>query len=176
MDAEGRFQPRLLSVVLPHELCHVVVTEYFGDREPPLWLNEGLAMLAEDVDPLWRQRPLLGPLQEGSVRSWQWLLTRQEVRREDASLFYAQAASVTRFLMERLEASQLQTLLSELKGGQDSASALGRAVSATGSAALAALESQWREKTLRKLTETADEESVRVPAPPPRSVQPAPER
>jgi hypothetical protein len=169
VDGAGRFQPRLLSVVLPHELCHVVVTEYFGDREPPLWLNEGLAMLSEDVDPLWRQRPLLGPLQEGTAKRWKWLFAQQQVRRQDVAEFYAQAASVTRFLLEHLEVAQFQALLSELKGGQDSFSALSRAISATGAQPLASLESQWRAKTLRKLTETADERSVRAPAPAPGS-------
>ena len=159
-DARGRFQTTLLSIVLPHELCHVVTTEYFGDRQPPLWLNEGLAMLAEDVDALWRQRPLIGPLQEKTTPSWRWLFNQQKVERGHVGRFYAMAASVTRFLAEHLEATQFQTFLAEIKGGQDSLSALSRALGADQPGRLAALEDVWRQKTLRKLLKTADERSM----------------
>lgn len=32
---------------LPHELTHVVLADRFGGRQPPQWLDEGIAMLAD---------------------------------------------------------------------------------------------------------------------------------
>ncbi len=35
---------------LPHELTHVVLADCFAGRQPPLWLDEGVAMLADTHD------------------------------------------------------------------------------------------------------------------------------
>jgi hypothetical protein len=36
------------NAALPHEMTHVVLADRFGDKLMPSWINEGVAMLAED--------------------------------------------------------------------------------------------------------------------------------
>ena len=55
-DAKGQFAVVMLDRVLPHEMCHLVVQEFFGDSTCPLFLNEGLAMMAESDADLSRAR------------------------------------------------------------------------------------------------------------------------
>ena len=39
--------PDYLVEVLPHELTHVLIADHFRDGPPPLWYDEGLALLAD---------------------------------------------------------------------------------------------------------------------------------
>lgn len=41
LDREGAVS------ALPHELTHVILADRFGGRQPPQWLDEGIAMLAD---------------------------------------------------------------------------------------------------------------------------------
>ncbi len=47
LDERGAFVANLLTELLPHELTHLVLQEYFGERPIPRALNEGLAMYME---------------------------------------------------------------------------------------------------------------------------------
>lgn len=47
LDKDGAFSAAMLDSILPHELCHLVTKEYFGDAPYPLFLDEGLATTAQ---------------------------------------------------------------------------------------------------------------------------------
>jgi hypothetical protein len=124
---DGRFAVIMLDRVLPHELCHLVIHEYFGDSHCPLFLSEGLAMLAElEIDNV---RVLLAGLAvAGRAKIPLSRLFRIEWNTmETPALFYAESYSFVCFLHDRLTRGQFREFLSHVKDGCDAADALGRA-------------------------------------------------
>ena len=117
-DGDGGFDVVMLDRVLPHELCHLVLTELFGDARCPLALNEGLAMMAEaEVD---NSRVLLaGAAVAGGDRkiALETLLLMDQCKAENAAVFYAEAFSLTCFLHCRLTPEQFRETLAHIKGG-----------------------------------------------------------
>lgn len=87
---------RLTSVILPHEMAHLVLSEFVGEARLPQWLNEGFAQ--------WEQngRPKQAPAGGGP-----WIPLTQlfdmDVRRDGDTgrvhAYYAQCASVVGFLI-----------------------------------------------------------------------------
>ncbi|MGN6547679.1 MAG: hypothetical protein ACTHK7_21700, partial [Aureliella sp.] len=45
-----RIEPDGALSALPHELTHIVLADRFGGQQPPHWLDEGIAMLADTRD------------------------------------------------------------------------------------------------------------------------------
>jgi len=127
-DAEGRFADIMLDRVLPHEMCHLVIQEYFGDSICPLFLNEGLAMMAEyDPDP---QRIVLAgaALTGGSRISLEDLFARSRDDLRDPAVFYAESYSLLSFLHARTGPEQFRRFLGHVKEGCTAADALQRAL------------------------------------------------
>lgn len=117
LDEQGRFSLSMLDRVLPHELCHMAILEYFGDTGCPLFLNEGLAMMAEyQVD---NERVVLAgtALASNGKLRMEELLTRQRKDLRDPSLFYAESYSFTAFLHDRLTEQQFHDFLGHIKSG-----------------------------------------------------------
>jgi len=128
LDAGGRLNSELLGRMLPHELCHLVLREFFGDAHCPLFLDEGLAMLAEAADQNQRVR-LAGAVLvgEGALPLPNLLACRRrDIRRPE--VFYAEALSFTRYLRDRITARQFRAFLEHLKHGCTVADALQRAL------------------------------------------------
>ena len=127
-DPDGRLQTIMLDRVLPHEMCHLVVQEYFGDSPCPLFLNEGLAMLSEFTTD--NERLLAAgaavctkdkiPLAELLI------LERDGVDRATVTVFYAESLSVTEFIRSRLSPEQFRTFLTHVKSGSTVSDALQR--------------------------------------------------
>ena len=127
-DPDGRLQTIMLDRVLPHEMCHLVLQECFGDSPCPLFLNEGLAMLSEFTTD--NERLLAAgaaacskdriPLAELLI------LERDGVDRATVVIFYAESLSVTEFIRSRLSPEQFRTFLAHVKGGSTVAEALQR--------------------------------------------------
>ena len=42
--------PTLVQAVLPHEITHVILADFFTEQQIPRWADEGLAVLAEPLD------------------------------------------------------------------------------------------------------------------------------
>ena len=42
--------PTLVKAVLPHEITHVILADFFTEQQIPRWADEGLAVLAEPGD------------------------------------------------------------------------------------------------------------------------------
>jgi len=145
LDEKGRFAGIMLDRVLPHEMCHLVIHEFFGDAGCPLFLNEGLAMMAEaEVD---NDRVLLaGAALTGKKGfSLDRLFTRDRRSIGDPAVFYAASFSFVEFLHTRMTGRQFTAFLKHVKDGCSISDALRRGVYALDDPAFAAaLEEAWQ--------------------------------
>jgi len=116
-DEEGAFAVIMLDRVLPHEMCHLVLREYFGDAACPLFLNEGLAMMSE-YGPEGRRIDLASKAIAGRARiSLQELLARRRYQITRPAVFYAEAFSFVEFLHSRMTVRQFKAFLGHVKSG-----------------------------------------------------------
>jgi hypothetical protein len=92
---------RILSSVLPHELTHVLFAHHFG-RQPPRWADEGGAVLAEHKAIRAAHDQNLFKVLDvpGQRLSLQRLFGAADYP-VDGRAFFAQAASVTSFLVNQ---------------------------------------------------------------------------
>jgi hypothetical protein len=152
LDGEGQFDAAMLDRVLPHEMCHLVLTEFFGDASCPLAVNEGLAMLAEataDNGRVLLAGAALGG--EGRIPLGELLLADRPTG-ENARVFYAESFSLMSFLHSRLSAGQFQEMLVHLKGGLALEEALQRALYLPADEAfLDRLAGAWAAEAVRQL-------------------------
>ncbi|HSH71253.1 MAG TPA: hypothetical protein VK997_15125 [Deferrisomatales bacterium] len=110
-----------LASVLPHELAHIFLRELVGFDNPtvPTWVSEGVAQYAEDGgrgESVERMRSMLA---DGVYLPFQRFnpMTTRPLTREQAGLFYAQAASVVHFFIERYGSKRFVELLKGLRDG-----------------------------------------------------------
>jgi len=115
---DGRFDRDLLPRALPHELCHVVLAEFFGQKTCPLWLQEGLAVLAEYDRGRSRDKLVREYVKLGNTIPFRRLFTARTYDKEQLSLFYAQSACVARFLFDQLSSRQSLEFLEHIRSGQ----------------------------------------------------------
>lgn len=125
-DERGEFDVTSIDRILPHELCHLVINELFADRDCPLMLNEGLAMLAEyGVD---NSRVMLA----GTALSGKGkipladLMTIQWHEMDEPGVFYAESFSFAEFLFSRLSDQQYRQFLEHVRNGETIVTALQR--------------------------------------------------
>lgn len=145
-QADGQFDTRMLDRVLPHEMCHLVVQEYFGDSTCPLFLNEGLAMLAEAEPDGARAELAAKTLAGRSGLTLGWLLLAGRGDLNQPGVFYAESYSFVEFLRDRLSPQQFRAFLEEVKGGCTVAEALQRALYLpSGDSFLADLAAAWED-------------------------------
>ncbi len=114
-----------LSALLPHELAHLILSDFIGESRVPLWLTEGFSE--------WEQsgRP---PPAAGGLMSRRFPLKtlfsmdiRRDTDRERVSLFYAQSASVVGFLIKTYGGDSFGSFCRALRDGKDLAAALASA-------------------------------------------------
>lgn len=89
------------NAALPHELTHVVLADRFGDKSLPAWINEGVAMLAEDDA---KQRLRWSDLRSGlrtrpSYRLGELMRITHHPPVSHLDAFYGQSLSLVGFLM-----------------------------------------------------------------------------
>lgn len=101
------FSPRL-EATLSHEVCHLIWYEYMGHLNPDYrWVNEGLAVYEENKALGSRGQGDLFSVLRGNLRSQplpmdqMTRLVPATERAYEVSLWYAQAESLTRFMIER---------------------------------------------------------------------------
>jgi len=126
----GQFSTEMLDRVLPHELCHLVTRESFGDAPIPLFLNEGLAMLAEalpDNGRILLAGAALAGREKLSLHEL-LLMQRHTLETKAVGVFYAESYSLLAFLQTRLSERQFLELIENIKLGCSFRDALHRAV------------------------------------------------
>ncbi len=85
---------------LPHELTHVVLSDRFDGQQPPHWLDEGAAMLADtEHKRSLHERDCRDALHRGSAMPLSVLFGLEQFTSVDQmAAFYGQSASLTKFL------------------------------------------------------------------------------
>lgn len=151
LDRSGKFAGVMLDRVLPHELCHIVTREFFGEVACPLVLSEGLAMLCEwQVD---NDRVILAGSALASTQSipLESLLTHQLDANAEPDVFYAESFSFLDFLQSRLSPQQFRDFLEQMRAGCTVSDALQRAlyISHTDTF-LAMVENNWQDKAIQQ--------------------------
>jgi hypothetical protein len=111
---------------IPHEVMHVLLFEKLGDRyvNIPIWLDEGLASLAEATPNPDYYLLLQDAVENNALLPMESLCSGFRL---EASLFYlsyAQAESFTRFLYDQYGSSGLEILLEKYADGVDCARGL----------------------------------------------------
>lgn len=92
--------PNYVAAALPHELCHVLLADQFRSGAPPLWYDEGLALLADTQE---KQRLHERDRNEGIRRGLGYNLGElvaavQYPPPNRMGVFYGQCAALTRYL------------------------------------------------------------------------------
>lgn len=105
---------------LAHELTHVVLADFFEGRQPPPWIDEGIATLADSEEKrALHRRDCRQAFQNGEAIDLAELLELERLTsREQAAAFYGQSLSLVEFLADRGQPTRLLTLveLAQSKG------------------------------------------------------------
>jgi hypothetical protein len=93
----------IVRTVLPHEITHAVMADYFVRRPLPVWADEGIAVLAESPEKrLAHARNLERFRHRGGLYSARQLMTMAEYPSQDQlGKFYAQSVDLVEFLVHR---------------------------------------------------------------------------
>ncbi|MBF0569151.1 MAG: hypothetical protein HQL18_00015 [Candidatus Omnitrophica bacterium] len=124
-------QLNFLDEVLPHELAHLMLWDYFDQHigVVPVWLEEGIAQL-EEADKRGLAREALIPVvQAGNHIPFTVLGDLRPLDLKDngkVAVFYAQSLSLVVFLIEKYGQESFYRLCKEMRDGQTFDTALAR--------------------------------------------------
>lgn len=134
--------------VFRHELAHVALHDAVGEHPIPRWFNEGFAVMASGETSFERMWTL------SSATLSDRLLPLSQVERSfpndenKASVAYAEAADVVRFLIRREDRHRFRALVGELSSGRTLDGAAREAYGVD----LVSLEHEWREDVAKRYT------------------------
>lgn len=137
-----------LVTVFRHELAHVALTDAVGKYPIPRWFNEGFAVMASGETSFERMWVL------SSATISDRLLPLSQVERSfpndenKASVAYAEASDVVRFLVRREDRHRFRSLVRELGSGRSLDTAAREAYGVD----LVTLEHEWREEVAKRYT------------------------
>jgi Peptidase MA superfamily len=137
-----------ITQVFRHELAHVALSEAVGPHPIPRWFNEGFAVMASGETSFERMWTL------SSATVADRLLPLSQVERSfpsdenKASIAYAEAADVVRFLIRREDRHRFRALVRELGQGRT----LDMAAREAYGVDLVTLEHEWREDVAKRYT------------------------
>ncbi|MBI4388009.1 MAG: hypothetical protein HY582_03085 [Candidatus Omnitrophica bacterium] len=139
--------PDFLESVLPHEMAHLIFREFIAsdNRQVPRWLDEGFAISQEKNIRVALDQTIQRAVQTNSALSFQDLTTMSSLHTrptDQARLFYAQAQSITRFLLERRDPSYFINFCRLLRDGASLEEALRKSYRDFSS--LRELEQEWK--------------------------------
>ena len=106
--------PTLVQAVLPHEITHVILADFFTEQQIPRWADEGMAVLSEPVDEQQRRAAdLVDPLAANRLFPVDALMSMDYPDNRYWGLYYAQSVSLTRFLVEQGTPGQMIQFLQD---------------------------------------------------------------
>ncbi|MBI4371761.1 MAG: hypothetical protein HY552_05640 [Elusimicrobia bacterium] len=128
--------PEMLRVIA-HETAHLLFVGYFRERrrDPPYWLNEGLAMVEEtdasdrpETSPWYQEMAAMDPKDWYAMADFLALSPIQDLGGDQKAVgrWYVQAYAVTRFLLRGHSRLQFKSFCSDLRDGRTAAEALAR--------------------------------------------------
>ncbi|HTN77403.1 MAG TPA: hypothetical protein VL096_19225 [Pirellulaceae bacterium] len=88
---------------LPHELTHALLADWFGGKQPPRWIDEGLAVLADSAEKQGRHLRDLRQAyyQRTSFRVVELFRVEGHPRADRIPAFYGQSLALVKLLVER---------------------------------------------------------------------------
>ncbi len=121
--------PDFLDTVLPHEMAHLIFRDFVevGNRQVPRWLDEGFAISQEKRARIYLDEAIKRAVSLGRsipLREFNRLSALHSTPADQARLFYAQAQSVTRFLLEGRDSSHFLNFCRSLRDGKNFKEAL----------------------------------------------------
>ncbi len=131
---------------IPHEIMHILMYTIVKEKYSavPIWMNEGLASLAETRPNPDYQRALKNAVKDNSLAPISTLCASFPQDASDAFLAYAQSASFVQFLQSKFGNNGLLELVNAYK---DSYSCEEGVQASTGNS-LSQLDYRWRQETL----------------------------
>lgn len=131
--------------ILPHEISHLILADFFGSADVPLWFNEGVAQLQEtgkvsDARRLMKKMVDLGyhiPINKLVHADIRFQLNQGYVM-----IFYAQSVSVIDFLIRHYGNARFENLCRFMRDGLSFESALKKAYTSIFDS-LPQLEEKW---------------------------------
>jgi len=141
--APGPESASTMRWLIPHELTHLLLYQAMGSSygRLPSWLNEGLAVVGEQVPDPDEEVVLDRAFQSGQLLSLESLCYSFPRWDDRVHLAYAQSASVVRYIQENYGHSAVERLVTAYGDGLSCRSGVRRALGIS----LGSLESQWRE-------------------------------
>jgi hypothetical protein len=114
-----------LSALLPHELAHLILSDFMGESHVPLWLTEGFSEWVQGG----RKSPASGSQisRRFPLKTLFTMDIRRDTDQERISLFYAQSASVVGFLIKTYGGESFGSFCRALRDGKNLAAALAAA-------------------------------------------------
>jgi hypothetical protein len=154
----GTFNPDLSSPeLLPHELTHLVLAEFFGERRCPTWLNEGIAQCMQEK----RREVADAWMLENCKTVADLPITVRDLVELPAypanlqliQAFYIESASLTAFLLDKLGEDGFSRFIGHVKRGMPGKDALTTVIQGGSEAAvLESLTKDWFQSLEAKST------------------------
>lgn len=137
-----------LAEIFRHELAHVGLYDRLSGDKVPRWFNEGFAVFASGEAEMSRMQTLWTATLAQKLIPFQKLERSFPMDEHTASVAYAQAADMVRFLQRGDGLHRFQSLFGRMDQGQSFSAALADAYGSD----LASLEVEWRQDAARRYT------------------------
>ncbi len=137
-----------LAEIFRHELAHVALYDAVGNRPVPRWFNEGFAVFVSGEGSIVRFQTLSTATLSGNLLPLDQLERSFPNEPVTASVAYAQAADLVRFLVRRQDQHRFGALVRRMSKGQTFDQALQDAYGTD----VASLEFEWREDVKKRYT------------------------
>jgi hypothetical protein len=134
--------------VFRHELAHIALHDAVSRENVPRWFNEGFAVQASREAETARMQALWTATLSGNLIPFKQITRSFPADPTTASVAYAQAADMLRFLMRGGEEHRFHALIRRVAGGQTFEQALFDAYATD----MFSLEKGWREDVARRYT------------------------
>ncbi|MGH2559760.1 MAG: peptidase MA family metallohydrolase [Thermomicrobiales bacterium] len=105
--------------IVPHEISHQVLYEATRNpfNSPPIWLDEGLAVLNQDAGDEDFPALVQNAADQGRLFSVRALIATPPLDPADATLYYAESLSVVRFIVDHFGADRIAALIDAYRLG-----------------------------------------------------------
>jgi hypothetical protein len=137
-----------LGETFRHELAHVALHDALEGRPIPRWFNEGFAVFASGEGSMTRLRTLWTATVADDLLPLAQLERTFPAEAVTASVAYAQAADVVRFLVRKQDSRRFAAMVRRMRRNQPFARALEDAYGTD----LATLEHEWRQDVRKRYT------------------------
>lgn len=137
-----------LGEVFRHELAHVALHDAVRGAPVPRWFNEGFAVFASGESSLVRFQALWTAALAGNLLSLEEMERTFPANADQASVAYAEAADILRFLVRTQERHRFTAMIERLRHGSSFAQAMSGAYGVEPSL----LEQEWREDVAKRYT------------------------